>query len=208
MTGLRRSHFARPVAPVEVPGRCTGLRNRAARPLEVSSPYRQGCTRRFRHQPASGENAEGTVVRGAQSLVRCRVAPREAVCGTDPEFVKTFGRCHATLRGLMSSCAPISGCVRPSRASREICASMGLPGRAEAQGGCQLQDSATGSVRGVNSFRARVPARGGGGSSPRLRHHTPPSASSPTQYQGAIELRPGLAYPHRGRHGRTGCEGR
>jgi hypothetical protein len=63
MTGLRRSHFARPVAPVEVPGRCTGLRNWAARLLDVSSPYLKGCDRRFRHQLASGENAEGAVGR-------------------------------------------------------------------------------------------------------------------------------------------------
>ena len=42
-----------------------------------------------------------------------------------PSLVNTLRRCHSTVRGLMYSCAPISGFVRPSRASRAICASCG-----------------------------------------------------------------------------------
>ena len=42
-----------------------------------------------------------------------------------PSFVNTPRRCHSTVRGLMNSCAPISGFVQPSVASRAICASCG-----------------------------------------------------------------------------------
>ena len=43
-----------------------------------------------------------------------------------PSFANTFRRCHSTVRALMKSCAPISGFVRPSRASRAICSSCGV----------------------------------------------------------------------------------
>ena len=42
-----------------------------------------------------------------------------------PSFVNTLRRWYSTVRGLMNSCAPISGFVRPSRASRAIWASCG-----------------------------------------------------------------------------------
>ena len=38
-----------------------------------------------------------------------------------PSLVNTFFRCHSTVRGLRKSSAPISGLVRPSRASRAMC---------------------------------------------------------------------------------------
>ena len=40
-------------------------------------------------------------------------------------FVKTLRRWYSTVRGLMNSCAPISGLVWPSAASRAIWASCG-----------------------------------------------------------------------------------
>ena len=41
-------------------------------------------------------------------------------------FWKTLRRWYCTVRGLMNSCAPISGLERPSRARRAICASWGV----------------------------------------------------------------------------------
>ena len=41
-------------------------------------------------------------------------------------FWKTFRRWYCTVRGLMNSCAPISGFERPSRARRAIWASWGV----------------------------------------------------------------------------------
>ena len=48
-------------------------------------------------------------------------------------FVNTLRRWYSTVRGLMNSCAPISGFECPSRASRAICASCGVsPSRVSA----------------------------------------------------------------------------
>ncbi len=41
-------------------------------------------------------------------------------------FAKTLPKWYCTVRGLMKSCAPISGFERPSRASLAICASCGV----------------------------------------------------------------------------------
>jgi hypothetical protein len=48
------------------------------------------------------------------------IRPRREVM---PSLVNTLRRCHSTVRGLRNSWAPISGLVRPSRASRAISSS-------------------------------------------------------------------------------------
>lgn len=50
-------------------------------------------------------------------------ATRSSLRELTPSFVNTFRRCHSTVRGLRNSCAPISGFVRTSAASRAIWAS-------------------------------------------------------------------------------------
>ena len=117
-------------------------------------------------------------------------------------FVNTLRRWYSTVRGLMNSCAPISGFVWPSAASRAICASWavryvarlgGPPGHVLA-GGQQLATGAFGERLGPGEPEHLV--RGAQLSS---RVHAAALASEPFAVEqtsaGELDANPGALEP-------------
>ena len=118
---------------VRVPGPDPKVAHTSLRSHSRTRTATAGCSKRSRRdfQDAGG--------RESRSITRQELA--EGIYGNDavrsgsgsalrssrreltPTLANTLPRCHSTVRALMNSWTPISGLVRPSRASRAISAS-------------------------------------------------------------------------------------
>ena len=122
---------AAPVAGAGVqrqPEDCSGPRSGTMYALKAQAQSLMRDARRRRRarpaRPSSTSNPNSADEPGrADPPQALRRVPESSRREPMPSLAKTLWRCHSTVRGLRNNSAPISGFVRPSAASRAICAS-------------------------------------------------------------------------------------